>query len=332
MPERDPRPFQRVLVTGAAGFIGSTLVDTCLARGADVVGLDNLDDYYDPALKRANLAGAADHPGFRLVEGDIRDAALVRRLVEDGGFDVVVHLAARAGVRPSIAQPGLYADVNVQGTVSVLEALRARPGTRLVFASSSSVYGGLTRIPFAEDDEASRPVSPYAATKKAGEVLCHTWHHLYGLPVTVLRFFTAYGPRQRPDMAIAKFARLIRGGEPVPMFGDGDTARDYTYIGDIVDGVVRAMERTETYHVYNLGESRTTRLRDLVRLLGEALGVEPRIDRHPMQPGDVEITCADVTRACDEIGYAPSTPIEAGLERYAEWLARTGPDVALAGR
>lgn len=318
-----PRPFRKVLITGAAGFIGSHLAERCLAGGARVTGLDLFDDFYDPALKRANLAAALRHPQFRLVEGDIRDRAAIRRLIGDGGFDAIVHLAARAGVRPSLERPELYFDVNVQGTLSLLDAVRETDrAIRFVNASSSSVYGGLTAVPFREEDENSRPVSPYAASKKAGEVLCYTYHHLYGIDTVSLRFFTAYGPRQRPEMAIAKFAALLREGRPVPMFGDGSTARDYTYIDDIVDGVVRATERCRGYAIYNLGESRTTTLRELIDLLGRALGVAAVIEQRPLQPGDVTITCADLTRSRRELGYDPHTTVAEGLAAYARWLAR----------
>ncbi|RMH03526.1 MAG: SDR family NAD(P)-dependent oxidoreductase [Planctomycetota bacterium] len=321
--ELPARPFHKVLITGAAGFIGSHLAERCLELGAEVVGLDLFDDFYDPALKRANVARALAHPRYRLVEGDIRDRAAMRELVAAGGFDVIVHLAARAGVRPSLERPALYYDVNVQGTLSLLDAVRAAdPAIRFVNASSSSVYGGLTATPFAESDENSRPVSPYAASKKAGEVLCYTYHHLYGIDTFSLRFFTVFGPRQRPEMAIAKFARLLREGRPVPMFGDGSTARDYTYIDDIVDGVVRAMERCRGYEIFNLGESRTTTLADLIRLLGAALGVEPEVERLPLQPGDVTITCADLAKSRRLLGYDPHTEVAEGLARYAAWLER----------
>lgn len=309
-----------ILITGAAGFIGSHLTDRCLKDQAQVVGVDCFDSYYDPRIKQRNLAAAAEHPNFRLERADIRDREAMRRLLGETKFDVVVHLAARAGVRPSLEDPGLYFDVNVQGTLSLLDAMRQQAGTPLIFASSSSVYGGITSIPFREQDENSKPVSPYAASKKAGEVLCHTYHHLYGIPVAALRFFTVYGPRQRPDMAIAKFARLLLAGEPIPMFGDGETARDYTYVDDIVDGVVRAMQNVEGYEIYNLGESRTTRLSELIQSLAEALNKEARIERKPMQAGDVQITCADVSKAKRRLGYRPSTEVRDGLRRYADWL------------
>lgn len=320
MPEIPPQPFRRVLVTGAAGFIGSHLVDRLLAGGAEVTGVDCFDDYYDPALKRANLDGAVEHDRFRLVEADVRDAAAMGSLLEpEPGFDVVVHLAARAGVRPSLARPALYFDVNVRGTLVLLEALRSRPRTRFVLASSSSVYGGLTRTPFRETDEVSRPVSPYAASKKAAEVLAYTFHHLHGIPVSVLRFFTVYGPRQRPEMAIAFFTSLLEEGRPLPTFGDGRSARDYTYVDDIIAGVVRAMERTRGYEIYNLGESATTTLAELVELLGRVTGTLPEVEQRDDQPGDVRITCADVTKARELLGYRPGTTVEEGLRRYVEW-------------
>ncbi|MFQ5749329.1 MAG: NAD-dependent epimerase/dehydratase family protein [Planctomycetota bacterium] len=315
------RHFRKVLITGAAGFIGSHLTERCLSLGAEVTGLDCLDDFYDPALKRANLEACRAQAGFRFVEGDLRDPGRVKALLgEKEPYDVVVHLAARAGVRPSLGNPALYVDVNVGGTLAVLEALRERPETRLVFASSSSVYGGRKEIPFRETDDTSWTVSPYAATKKAGEVLCHTYHHLYGIPIFALRFFTVYGPRQRPEMAIASFARRMRTGEPIPVFGDGESARDYTFVSDIVDGVVRAMERVRGFEIFNLGESRTVKLSELVEKLGRALGAVPRVETHPMQPGDVPLTCADVDKARRLLGYRPAIPIEKGLEAYARWL------------
>ncbi len=320
------QPFSRVLITGAAGFIGSHLVDRCLASGAQVVGVDCLDDFYEPTIKRANLEVALTNPNFQFQLTDIRDRNAMASLVAEGNFDVMVHLAARAGVRPSLADPALYFDVNVQGTLSLLDAIRAQDTSlRFVFASSSSVYGGLTQTPFAEADENSRPVSPYAASKKAGEVLCHTYHHLYGIPMTGLRFFTVYGPRQRPEMAIAKFARLMQEGRAIPMFGDGSTARDYTYIDDIVDGVIRAMERCSGYEIYNLGEAQTTSLADLIRLLGDALGIEPKIDQQSLQPGDVTITFADISKARNELNFQPCTLVADGLRLYAEWLSKKSP-------
>jgi len=311
--------MSRILVTGGAGFIGSHVCERLLARGDEVVVLDNFNDFYDPRLKRQNadLLGAA-----RIVTGDIRDANLVAQLFAEGEFDAVVHLAAMAGVRPSLRDPLHYADVNVRGTLILLEELKQRPVTRMIFASSSSVYGSNERIPFREADEIHHPVSPYAATKRAGELMCYTHHHLYGIPTTCLRFFTVYGPRQRPEMAIAKFTRAILEGQPIPFFGDGSTRRDYTYIDDIVDGVIAALDRCSGYEIYNLGESATTTLEELVSELGRLCEREPLLDRQPLQPGDVMVTCADVSRAQEALGYAPSVPVAEGLRRYVDWYLR----------
>ncbi len=317
----ESRPFNKVLITGAGGFIGSHLAERCLQMGAEVVGLDCFDDFYDPSLKRANVQDALQDPGYTLVEADIRDRESMQALVQDGGFDVIMHLAARAGVRPSLENPALYFDVNVQGTLSLLDAVRnSNPAIRFVMASSSSVYGGLSQTPFSETDEVSCPVSPYAASKKACEVLAYTYHNLYNIPISALRFFTVYGPRQRPEMAIAKFAKLLQEGASIPMFGDGSTARDYTYIDDIIDGVIRAMECCHGYEVYNLGESRTTTLSELISQMGEAFGVTPNIEELPLQPGDVTITYANIDKAREHLGYDPHTLVVDGLSRYAEWL------------
>lgn len=315
--------MSRILVTGAAGFIGSNLVDRLLDDGAEVVGVDNFDPFYDAGRKRRNLAAAAARERFRLVELDLRDADAVRRLVLDERPDSVVHLAARAGVRPSIERPGLYADVNVSATTYLMEAaVGLDPMPRFVYASSSSVYGDRPDAPFREADNVDRPISPYAATKKACELMAHAFHHVHGLPVTGLRFFTAYGPRNRPDLAIYKFADLIDRGLPVPMFGDGTTRRDYTYVADIVDGVVRAIDHCKGHHLYNLGHSEPVVLRDMIAAIGRALGKEPAIDRRPEQPGDVRQTYADISRARDELGYEPSTPFDEGLARFVAWFRR----------
>lgn len=310
----------KTLVTGGAGFIGSHLVDRLLADGGRVTVLDNFEPFYPEATKRANLALASRSPGFRLVEGDVRDPEAVGRAVREAEPDAIVHLAAMAGVRPSIERPALYADVNVIGTVRLLEAAcRIEPRPRFVFASSSSVYGDRDSAPFREDDPVDHPVSPYAASKKACELMAHAFHHLHGLPATGLRFFTAYGPRNRPDLAVAKFADLIERGDPVPMFGDGSTRRDYTYVGDIVDGVVAAIGRRGGFRLYNLGNSDPIDLRSMIAAIGEALGKEPIIDRRPEQPGDVRQTYADVSRAEAELGYRPRTTFAEGLRRYVEW-------------
>ncbi|WP_152051088.1 GDP-mannose 4,6-dehydratase [Tautonia marina] len=313
--------MSRMLVTGAAGFIGSHLVDRLLDDGVEVIGVDNFDSFYDPRLKRRNLDQAQSHPGFRLVELDLRDAEAASRLVRETHPEVIFHLAARAGVRPSIEQPLLYTEVNVSATTTLLEAARQLdPMPRFVFASSSSVYGDRPDAPFHEDDRVDTPISPYAATKKACELIAHTFHHLYDLPVTGLRFFTAYGPRNRPDLAISKFAHLIEQDRPIPMFGDGTTRRDYTFVGDIVDGVIRAADKCKKHHIYNLGHSEPIELREMIAALGRALGKEPIIDRQPEQPGDVRQTFADISRARTELGYDPSTPFEVGLAQFVSWF------------
>ena len=311
----------RVLVTGSAGFIGSTLADRLLGRGDEVVGIDNFDPFYPESRKRANLEAASKHPKFRLLEVDIRDASRVRAAVLDAGPDAIAHLAAVAGVRPSIEDPSLYAWTNVVGTTNLLEAARRlEPRPRFVYASSSSVYGDRSASPFRESDAVDYPISPYAASKKACELMAHAFHRVHGLSVTGLRFFTAYGPRNRPDLAIAKFAGLIDRGEAVPMFGDGTTRRDYTYIDDIVDGVIRAIDRCDGHRLYNLGNSEPIELRTMIETLGEALGRVPTIRRLPEQPGDVRLTCADITLASAELGYSPSTPFREGIGRFVGWF------------
>ena len=314
----------RVLVTGSAGFIGSTLTDRLLGRGDEVVGVDNFDPFYPEPLKRENLGAAARDPRFRLVELDIRDAERVEAAVLRARPDAIVHLAARAGVRPSIESPSLYASTNLVGTTNLLEAARrVDPPPRFVYASSSSVYGDRSASPFRESDPVDHPISPYAASKKACELMAHAFHQVHGLPVTGLRFFTAYGPRNRPDLAIAKFARLIDRGEPVPMFGDGTTRRDYTFIDDIVDGVIRAVDRCDGCRIYNLGNSDPIELRAMIDALGEAMGKVPAIRRMPEQPGDVRLTCADIALASAELGYAPETPFRDGIGRFARWYGTT---------
>ncbi len=309
--------MSKILVTGGAGFIGSHVARALLARGDQVCVLDNFNDFYDPALKRANAASLS---AAKIVSGDIRERAMVAGLFDDGKFDAVIHLAAMAGVRPSLEDPLHYADVNVRGSLILLEELKKRPAMRFVFASSSSVYGSNERVPFREDDDIHHPVSPYAATKRAGELLAYTYHHLYGIPTSCLRFFTVYGPGQRPEMAIAKFTRAVMAGKPIPFFGDGSTRRDYTYVDDIVDGVVRALDRCAGYEIYNLGESATTTLSELVQLIGKAVGETPILDRQPLQPGDVLVTYADISKARASLGYAPRTAVAEGLRRYVEWV------------
>ncbi len=313
----------KILLTGVAGFIGSHLAARLGARGDTLVGLDNFDEtLYPAALHRRNLALVDKRVEFH--EGDFVDAALVDHLFAQQRFDVVVHLGALAGVRPSLSQPKRYQRVNIEGTLNLLEACRAHGVRRFVFASSSSVYGAHNEVPFRESDPAVRPASPYAASKRAGELFCSTYSDLYGIATSALRFFTVYGPRQRPEMAIHKFARLIRDGKPVPFYGDGSSARDYTYIDDIIDGVVAAIDRCDggVHRVYNLGGSRTTTLVRLVELLEAGVGKKAILDRQPDQPGDVPITYADVTHAAAELGYAPRVPIEEGIARFCAWLAK----------
>ncbi|MBP2676299.1 MAG: strE 2 [Deltaproteobacteria bacterium] len=311
-----------VFVTGAAGFIGSHVAEALLSRGDRVFGLDNFDPFYDRSLKEDNLSVLRPRPGFSFLEGDIRDAECLARWGAGVRPDALIHLAAKAGVRPSVADPAGYADVNVNGTIRVLEWAREREVPRVLFASSSSVYGGNTKVPFSEEDFVDHPVSPYAATKKAGELLCHTYCHLYRMNLAALRFFTVYGPRQRPEMAIRKFTRRILEGKEIELYGDGSSRRDYTFIDDIVSGVLGALNAPPGYRVYNLGESATISLFDLVSLLEKACGRTAARRYTPPQPGDVPITYADITRARAEIGYDPHTPIETGIVRFVEWYKR----------
>lgn len=318
----------RVLVTGGAGFIGSHLCERLVAGGAEVVAVDNFDPFYDPAAKRRNLEGLQESPRFRLLEHDIADARAVDEALGPAEVDVVVHLAALAGVRPSLERPLDYLRTNVEGTGAMLELARRRGVRAFVFGSSSSVYGDSAPVPFTETDPVAHPISPYAASKRSGELICHTYAHLYGLATVCLRFFTVYGPRQRPDLAIRKFARLMAAGEEIPVFGDGTTERDYTYVDDIVQGIEGAIRYSlahpGAFEVFNLGESRTVTLAELVDLLAAELGVEPRIRRLPPQPGDVRRTFARVEKARSLIGYAPSVPIEEGIRRFADWFRSEG--------
>jgi UDP-glucuronate 4-epimerase len=325
--------MKRILVTGAAGFIGSWLTERLLDRGDAVVGFDNFDPFYDRAIKERNLARAMAQPRFQLVEGDLRDRGAVDGLFGAEGFDAVVHLAARAGVRPSLADPTGYCDTNLSGTANLLEAMREAACDRLVFASSSSVYGNNRKVPFHEDDRVDFPISPYAATKKAGEELCHVYHAVRGFSVLALRFFTAYGPRQRPEMAIHAFTRRLLSGEPIPVFGDGSMERDFTYVDDVVDGVEAATDHvigTAGFAILNLGESEPVRLGDLIEALERATGRRATIDRHPVPPGDVDRTFADVSRARDLLGYRPRVGLEEGLRRFVAWYLETMPADAAA--
>lgn len=315
----------RILVTGGAGFIGSHLVDRLLREGHDVVNVDCFEPFYPRDGKEANIAAAMAQPRHRFLELDVRDTERLARVWSDQRFDVVFHLAARPGVRPSLVLPELYWDINVRGTLSMLELARQFRPEKFIFASSSSVYGNASRIPFSESDPADRPVSPYAATKRAGELMCHTYHYLYGLNITCLRFFTVYGPRNRPDLAVARFTELIRSGRPVPVFGDGTSRRDYTYIDDILEGVMAAIQRCDGYRIYNLGHSEPVELRHLIRTIEAALGQEAFIEHQPRQAGDVNETFADITRARQDLGFNPVTSIETGVQRYVRWCAEARP-------
>jgi len=327
----------KVLVTGAAGFIGSHLCERLLDRGHHVWGLDNFDPFYSPRIKRANIRAAAEDPRMHFVEGDLRDQVLLGGLLADVRFDTVVHLAARPGVRPSIEDPGLCFDVNVMGTLSLLEAMRRYQVPALVYGSSSSVYGKSRQVPFEESEAADRPVSQYAASKRAAELLCHTYHDLYGMSVYCLRFFTVFGPRQRPDLAIHKFARLMSDGQPLPLYGDGTSARDYTYVDDTVEGIERAMLRLErdrkkgpVYEIINLGRSEPTTLDELVSTLSDAMGMQPRIERMPDQPGDVPLTCASTRKSKELLDFAPDLDLSTGLRRFVEWYRETREEEASA--
>ena len=311
-----------VLLTGAAGFIGSHLAEKLLGRGDRVIGLDNFDGYYERRVKWGNLRQALEHRDFRLIEGDIRDRQCVSEILLESKIDIVVHLAALAGVRHSLENPLDFTDVNVNGTAVLLEAARKHDVKKFILGSSSSVYGNNSKVPFAEVDRVDNPISPYAATKKAAELLGHVYHHLYGMQITCLRFFTVYGPRQRPDLAIHKFARLILAGESIPVYGDGSMARDYTYIDDIVQGTVAAMDRCCGYNIYNLGGSKPYRLDELIEKLEMALGQKARLERLPVPAGDVKQTYADTTRARRELGYAPQVDLPEGLACFVRWLKK----------
>jgi UDP-glucuronate 4-epimerase len=309
----------KALVTGAAGFIGSHLSERLLDEGLIVVGVDNFDDFYNPQIKRQNIKGCLKNKNFQLVEADIRDSTAMDKTV-GGGVEIIVHLAARAGVRPSIEKPLLYADVNINGTMVLLETAKKHKVNKFIFGSSSSIYGNNKKVPFSENDCVDFPISPYAATKRAAELTCHTYHHLYGISITPLRFFTVYGPRQRPDLAIHKFAKLIEQGKPIPVYGDGTMMRDFTYIDDIIDGTIAAMNKCSGFNIYNLGESRPLSVNNLITELEKALGKKAIKKYLPPQPGDVERTYADVTKAVRELGYKPDTTIQAGLAKFVEWL------------
>jgi len=314
--------MKNILVTGGAGFIGSHLVDQLLnERQWHITVIDDFNDFYDPNLKRANIRSHLEDKNYHLVEADIRDRDALEQVFSANDFDCVVHLAARAGVRPSLTQPLLFAETNVNGTLNLLELARKQKVKQFVFGSSSSVYGINAKVPFSEDDPIRQPISPYAATKASGELLAHTYSHLYGLRCVCLRFFTVYGARQRPDLAIHKFARLMSAGKPIPVFGDGSARRDYTYIDDILAGARAAIDfEASSYEVFNLGESRTVELRELISLLEKELDMKAEIDWQPVQPGDVPQTYADIDKARRLLHYNPQTPIEEGIRKFVKWF------------
>lgn len=324
--------MDNVLITGGAGFIGSSLTEKLLEKGSKVIVLDNFNDFYEHSIKEKNISEVFDHirekgissECLKVYKGDIRNSELLCELFQGNEIDLVVHLAAMAGVRQSIDNPGLYCDVNVRGTQNVLEECRKAGIKKLVFGSSSSVYGNTKKVPFNENDTVDHPISPYAASKKAGELLCYTYHHLYGMVIACLRFFTVYGPRQRPDLAIHKFARLILKDECLPFYGDGTTARDYTYIDDAVDGVIKTIswlkKSKSVYEIFNIGESRTVTLNEMIKALEKVLGKKALLHKMPFQSGDMRITCADISKAKDMLGYLPEKDFRDGVEDFAHWL------------
>lgn len=316
--------MKRYLITGGAGFIGSTLAEGLLLEGNNVVVVDNFCDFYDPKLKERNISQFVNDSRFKVHRGDIRDNAFLEKVFDENRVDVIVHLAAMAGVRPSIENPILYQEVNGVGTQNILECAKKYQVNNLVMASSSSVYGNCKEVPFREDMIVDYAISPYAATKKANEVMAHAYHHLYDMNIIMLRFFTVYGPKQRPDLAINKFTRLMLNGDAIPMYGDGSTSRDYTYVDDIVDGVIKSCNYVENnknvYEIINLGSNNPISLKEMIMTIGEALGVEPKIEKLPMQPGDVDRTYADISKAKALLGYAPHTSFEEGIRKFVEWF------------
>ncbi len=307
-----------ILVTGGAGFIGSHLINKLLEDEHSVICLDNFDSYYDPHLKRKNIKHNLGKENFKLVEADVRDKKTLMKIFKENDIEKIVHLAAKVGVRPSIKEPMLYEDVNVRGTLNLLEVCTEFKVENFIFGSSSSVYGNTKKIPFSEDD-IPKPISPYGASKRSAELLCHVYSSLYGIPITCLRFFTVYGPRQRPDMAIHKFTRLISKGEKIEMYGDGSSKRDYTYIDDVVDGMLSALGKEFNFEIFNLGNSQTVELRHLISLIEETLGKKAEIKQMPEQSGDVPITYADISKAEKLLDYKPQTKIEEGIEKFVKW-------------
>ena len=313
----------KILVTGAAGFIGSHTCESLVKMGNSIIGIDNFDPFYSPKLKELNLAQLRQNSNFQFYKADIRDCHALNQILSSNQVDTVIHLAAKAGVRPSIDSISEYYDVNVNGTVSLLEAMRKNGVKKMLFASSSSIYGNNQKVPFSEIDRVDNPISPYASTKKSGELLCHVYKHLYNFDITCLRFFTVYGPRQRPDLAIHKFTRLILENKPIPFYGDGSSSRDYTYIDDIVNGIKCAMDNLEGFKIFNLGESKVITLKNLVEVIEQILGKKAVLHHLPMQQGDVSRTYADISKAKAEIGYNPVYDIETGMRKFIDWFNAT---------
>jgi len=308
----------RFLITGGAGFIGSHIVDKLLSSGENVVVIDNFNPYYDPEIKWKNISNAQENPNFKLLEGDILDKDLLNDIFSSFDIDILVHMAAQAGVRGSIKNPELYTKVNVLGTLNLLEMCKKYKIKKMVFGSSSSIYGN-SEVPFSENNKVDEPISPYAATKKGAELLCYNYYHLYKIPITCLRFFTVYGPRQRPEMAIHKFTRLMNDNKLIPIYGDGSSSRDYTYITDILDGIKSAIKKDLGFEIINLGSSDPIKLMDLVNLIQKKMDKKAKLSFLPSQSGDVERTYADVSKAEKLLGYSSKVSIEEGIEKFVKW-------------
>ena len=308
-----------ILVTGGAGFIGSLLIDNLLKMGDNIVCIDNLNEFYNPSIKKLNQVNHYEYEHYEFYEGDILDEGLVKSIFKKHDIEIVIHLAAMAGVRPSISNPSLYTRVNIIGTRIILDAMVESSVERLIFASSSSVYGNNKKIPFSEDDSVDCPISPYAATKKMGELLCHAYHHIYELNISLLRFFTVYGPRQRPEMAIHQFVRNAFKGEPIIVFGNGSTARDYTYIDDIIDGIIQSIDTDDRYMIYNLGNSEPIKLSNLISIIAEITGIDLVIEYQEIPKGDVIQTYANINRAQNNLKYDPMTGIKDGISKFVKW-------------
>lgn len=316
----------KLLVTGGAGFIGSQLCERLIDRGDNIVCIDNFNDFYDPRIKRKNVKNLLQNEKFLLFEEDICDYDSLEKIFSSNSFDAIVHLAARAGVRPSIEQPLLYGRVNVNATMNLLEMSKIHNVKKFIFASSSSIYGNTKKVPFSESDNVDNPVSPYAASKKAGELIAYTYFHLYQISISVIRFFTVYGPKQRPDMAIHKFTRMIDKGEKIPVFGDGSSKRDYTFISDIIDGIISSISCCSGYEIYNLGDSKTINLLEMISTIEKYLGKRAKFEYLSRQPGDVDITYADISKAAKKLDYSPKIYFDEGIKIFVDWYKRNTND------